>query len=91
MCCYCFFNHHIFSQIVEGLAEAMTFGVLQRCQACNSGLLEFRMGLSGMSYYCSEEDEWTSCASYFDKPLRSVFVIPKSLKGVSKDSNKLFL
>lgn len=69
----------------------MTFGVLQRCSNCKNGQLEFRLGLSGMSYYCSEEDEWTSCGSHFDQPARNLFIVSKSMKKATRNPKKLFL
>lgn len=67
-----------FFQILDRLADLMTFGSLGRCPKCSTGQLVFR---SGFGYQClGYITDWTKCEAIYEKPKRATFKVPKELK-----------
>ncbi|XP_056150659.1 poly [ADP-ribose] polymerase 1 [Lampris incognitus] len=66
------------SNVVDCLADGMTFGALEPCSTC-MGQLVFK----GDSYYCTGDiSAWTKCVFKTTKPNRRNWVIPKEFSEV---------
>ncbi|RXG72659.1 Poly [ADP-ribose] polymerase [Armadillidium vulgare] len=66
------------SEMLDTLADLMTFGNIGRCNACKTGNLIFR---SGVGYFCNGNiSEWAKCTNIVEKPVRIEFKIPEELK-----------
>ncbi|KAL0276840.1 UNVERIFIED_CONTAM: hypothetical protein PYX00_004320 [Menopon gallinae] len=85
------------SNILDRLADGMTFGALKKCEKCGNGQLTFR---SGIGYKCrGHVSEWSRCEYTTSKPARVAFKVPKDLKEnyeflnkyKGKVSNRLFI
>lgn len=68
----------ILFQMLDRLADIMTFGALLNCTQCTRGQFVFR---SGVGYYClGNKSEWVKCEAITDDPARKPFRVPKELK-----------
>ncbi|XP_015110104.1 poly [ADP-ribose] polymerase [Diachasma alloeum] len=68
---------HDNAQLLNALADQMTFGALKHCKKCSGGL-QF---VSGVGYKCMGDlTEWTKCEEVTQDPERTKFKIPKHLK-----------
>ncbi|XP_061668275.1 poly [ADP-ribose] polymerase 1 [Syngnathoides biaculeatus] len=66
------------SNVVDGLADGMAFGALERCEGC-SGQLVFK----GDAYYCTGDiSSWTKCVYKTTQPSRKDWVTPKEFQEV---------
>ncbi|KAG5892238.1 hypothetical protein JTB14_014609 [Gonioctena quinquepunctata] len=63
--------------MLDRLADNMTFGNLVPCKTCNGGQLIF----SKLGYTCTGNlTEWTKCTAIVKEPKRKPFKVPDSLK-----------
>ncbi|XP_063237914.1 poly [ADP-ribose] polymerase [Bacillus rossius redtenbacheri] len=63
--------------ILDRLADAMTFGVLARCEECDGGQLVYN---SGIGYQCKGNvTEYTKCQNVTLEPKRFPFKVPPEL------------
>lgn len=63
-------------QLLDRVADIMTFGALLPCEACKGGQLVFSKG----GYLCSGDlTEWSKCKTFVKEPKRVAFKVPKHL------------
>jgi hypothetical protein len=66
-------------QILDRLADIMTFGSLERCEVCKTGQFVYR---SGVGYQClGDLTEWTRCQNTTLEPKRKPFKVPPELSS----------
>jgi poly [ADP-ribose] polymerase len=64
------------SQLLDGCADGMTFGVIGQCDSCNGTLIPHTY-----NYRCTGNiSEWTKCTNTTTEVYRSKWTIPKSLR-----------
>ncbi|XP_022914189.2 poly [ADP-ribose] polymerase [Onthophagus taurus] len=63
--------------ILNRLADIMTFGALEPCKECGDGQFVY----SKIGYVCNgDKTEWTKCNFTTKEPARKKFVVPKEMK-----------
>lgn len=64
-------------QMVERIADCMTFGALRRCEKCKNGQLTYA---SGIGYKCNgDATEWVKCDNIVLEPPRKAFKGPPDM------------
>ncbi|CAG9815963.1 unnamed protein product [Phaedon cochleariae] len=71
------FNYRDQLDLLDQLADLMTFGVLARCKTCKGGQLVFSKG----GYTCTGDlTQWTKCTEFVRVPKRKTFKVPPDLQ-----------
>ncbi|XP_017778505.1 PREDICTED: poly [ADP-ribose] polymerase [Nicrophorus vespilloides] len=64
------------AEILNRLADVMTFGTLRPCPDCREGQLVFNKD----GYYCQgDATEWAKCNGFAERPNREKFLVPDKL------------
>ncbi|XP_018568768.1 poly [ADP-ribose] polymerase [Anoplophora glabripennis] len=64
-------------ELLDQLADAMSFGALKPCPKCKRGQLKFNK----IGYVCTGDlTEWTKCSNVEKEPKRTAFKVPEVLK-----------
>lgn len=74
-------NRNGYTQILDAVAELLTFGALKKCTGCGGQLVFSKTG-----YICTGNvSEWARCEYFTKKPARMPCTVPSGLKSCFAD------